>query len=243
MAGPDQLEHHLLAQGQKTQSFFWHRLRNHIVYNALPKTRPLKVVDVGAGAGIFGDYLKLNDQNVSYSFVEPLESLNADLRRRHGATADASSASDFHAYDAVTLLDVLEHQKDDHVFMRDLVAKCKPQTEIVVTVPALPFLWSIWDKKLGHERRYTRKALLKTVAGLAVEVVECGYIFPEMVLPGWLRTFSGEEASSEFPDLPGWLNSILYYQGRSIYALRSFIPVGSSLLMVLRTKFQSFQGD
>ena len=65
----------------------------------------------------------------------------------------------------VTLLDVLEHQEDDAQFIGGLVAKMEPGSVLLLTVPALPKLWSPWDEALGHYRRYTRSSLLDASMG------------------------------------------------------------------------------
>src|SRR5919106_1375048 len=62
--------------------------------------------------------------------------------------------------DVVTLLDVLEHQRDDSGFLAGLLGRMRPDTPLILTVPALPGLWSAWDVALGHHRRYRRGGAL-----------------------------------------------------------------------------------
>src|SRR5437667_443310 len=80
------------------------------------------IADVGAGAGMFGDFVRARLPRVEYHFVEPIDSLAAALARRFGADRDARGA-DLRAFDAVVLLDVLEHQEDDRAFLADLAGR------------------------------------------------------------------------------------------------------------------------
>ena len=124
-------------------------------------------------------------------FIELIDSLGSMLRSVYGESADATSDSRFAAARFVTLLDVLEHQEDDVQFIGGLVAKMEPGSLLLLTVPALPKLWSPWDEALGHFRRYTRSSLLERLNGLPLTTIEVSYLFPEMLLPGYLRTRRG----------------------------------------------------
>ena len=54
---------------------------------------------------------------------------------------------------------------------------------VVVTVPALRWLWSDWDVALHHRRRYHRADLLRLVGRCGVEVLHCSYINTLALLP------------------------------------------------------------
>ncbi|MGH9081590.1 MAG: hypothetical protein ACRDYE_16200, partial [Acidimicrobiales bacterium] len=137
----------------------------------------------------------------------------------------------------VTLLDVLEHQEDDRAFMQRLTARTVPGTVVILTVPALPRLWSSWDEALGHFRRYEKSTLLDRIDGLPLRVDEVSYLFPEMVPLGAVRarrrvpdpSTLGDEA--EFPDLPGVVNDVLYGLGTVSLNLRTHWKTGTSLFL------------
>jgi hypothetical protein len=102
-------------------------------------------------------------------------------------------------------------------------------------------LWSGWDVALGHHRRYDRRSFKRTVEGLAMQVVELSYLFPEMIPLALLRkllrkTSSNGTAPDEaaFPDLPLPVNDALYAVGSVSLAARRRVPAGSSLVAVLR---------
>jgi SAM-dependent methyltransferase len=232
------LEEHLAAQGGDAVDFFWHRLRAKVVAGQLPHGA-FKLLDLGAGAGAFGEYLRRHFPSVEYHFVEPLESLEVALNQRFGLQHNARALADFRQFDVVVLLDVLEHQHNDREFCEQLFRKLRPGTRLILTVPAMQWLWSAWDEALGHEQRYTRRRLRRAFEGLPVRWLECSYLFPEMVPLALARkvklrgTALQTADETHFPTLPAALNESLYQLGRLSLALRAIAPFGTSVLGVL----------
>jgi hypothetical protein len=62
----------------------------------------------------------------------------------------------------------------------------EPGGVVVVTVPALPFLWSREDEVAGHHRRYTRRTLDAQLAACGFARISCEYLFASLVLPAFL---------------------------------------------------------
>ena len=54
---------------------------------------------------------------------------------------------------------VLEHIEDDALAILNLYGKLEPNGQLLIYVPAFPFLYSEMDEKVGHFRRYTRSEL------------------------------------------------------------------------------------
>lgn len=234
----DALEAHLRRQIEHSQRFFWHRLRWRVVRNYLPEGSQFELVDVGAGAGLLGTFLARDRPQATYRFVEPIDSLRRFLCERYGKAADAGDDADYFSAACVTLLDVLEHQQDDHAFLSALVEKMPPGSTLLLTVPALPSLWSQWDIALGHFRRYDKATLVACAAGLPLTVHETSFLFPEMVPLGMLRKRrkrtplpDGLDDDAEFPDLPGFANDMLYSLGTASTSLRRRWRTGTSLFM------------
>jgi SAM-dependent methyltransferase len=232
------LESHLFRQIDRSERFFWHRLRWRAVREYLPSQTSFELVDVGAGAGLLGKFLKRDRPLATYRFIEPIESLGDVLRGVYGDSADAANDSRFESVDYVTLLDVLEHQENDKQFMKQLVDKMKPGSMLLMTVPALPSLWSPWDVALGHFRRYDKATLLDCIDGIPLVTKEVSFMFPEMLPLGYLRsrrrpggTKTDLAAAAEFPDLPGLVNDAFYSLGTGSLAMRRHWKAGTSLFL------------
>jgi hypothetical protein len=117
-----------------------------------------------------------------------------------------------------------------------------PGSLLLLTVPALPSLWSGWDVALGHYRRYRKRDLRSLAAAMPLEIVELSYVFPEMLPPALVRRLrrpasaaaGPAEEAAEFPDPPALVNQLLYGVGRASQAARKVWPAGTSLYAVLR---------
>jgi SAM-dependent methyltransferase len=73
-------------------------------------------------------------------------------------------------FDAVLYLDVLEHIEDDRGELGRAAAHLRPGGALVVLAPAHQWLFSPFDRAIGHHRRYDRGTLTRVVPpGLAVE--------------------------------------------------------------------------
>ncbi len=233
------LELHLNRQMERSRDFFWNRLRWELVLSYLPEGES-EVVDVGAGPGFLGEFLASRRPRTDYRYIEPLEGLEQHLEGRFGGDSNRRD-SNFGEARWVTLMDVLEHQENDHEFLADLAAKMAPGATLLLTVPAMPWLWSDWDEMLGHYRRYTKRMMSDLVADLPLDLVEQSYLFPELIPPGLLRRWrmrkgdgGGDPGDAEFPELSRPLNETLYRVGTGSMALRRIWPAGTSLFAVLK---------
>ncbi len=77
-------------------------------------------------------------------------------------------------YDTVICLDVLEHIDDDMIALRNLKTALKPGGVLIISVPALSWLYSHRDEEIGHYRRYNKHELLKklTAAGFEISTIK-----------------------------------------------------------------------
>ena len=123
------------------------------------------VLEVGAGLGATSILLD-NGTATSWTMLEPDERMYRQLQSpdhqlpknrivKHGTIADANQY-----YDTILYIDVLEHIKDDKEEMEAAAARLNPGGYLVVLSPAFNFLYSEFDKAIGHHRRYTKKDLL-----------------------------------------------------------------------------------
>ena len=209
---------------------FWHRVRFGLVADHLAERTAQVVLDVGAGSGLLGEHLRTSA--IAYRFSEASPALATGLRSRFGD--DAFDDGGPIAADAVVaLLDVIEHVEDDAALLASLAKRMESGAGIVLTVPAMRWLFSSWDTDLGHFRRYSKADLVALVEGAGLRVVEASYLFPELVPPALLRRFRRSDgAAAEFPTLPALLDRLLGVVGRATSRLRRLWPAGTSVYLV-----------
>ncbi len=79
--------------------------------------------------------------------------------------------------DCLIMMDVLEHVERENDFLATTLAKVKPGGQIIVTVPAMQFLFSSHDVFLKHYRRYHREQLLQLLRSHKIVIERCHYFF------------------------------------------------------------------
>ena len=121
------------------------------------------VLEVGAGAGAISRRLiALAD---SITLIEPSPSLSASLAPALGVPVIGESLEEFLAqdrgdrFDTIVSVNVLEHIEDDVGALRGLRAHLSDDGMLCLFVPALPWLFSRFDRSVGHHRRYTKQSL------------------------------------------------------------------------------------
>lgn len=133
-------------------------------------------------------------------------------------------------FDLACLFDVLEHIEED---VPALAALAEISEQLVLTVPALPSLWSEHDERHHHHRRYTKDSLARVLGEGGWQVERIGY-FNSFLLPAAIaqRAISRRYEADKTPPAP--LNALL----TRIFAFeRHFLgklPIGLSLFAVAR---------
>jgi SAM-dependent methyltransferase len=149
----------------------------------LIRERDLQVLDIGCGAGNMHHHL---DRYGTVKGVE-IDPRPVAVAHERGYDVDQGDASQGLAYDdasfdLVTALDVIEHNEDDMAILREAYRILKPGGHLVVTVPALQWLWSYNDEINAHVRRYTTGELRQKLGQVGFRLQRLSYnnffIFP-----------------------------------------------------------------
>lgn len=85
-------------------------------------------------------------------------------------------------FDLITALDVVEHIEDDQSAVDHMMQMLVPGGTLLITVPALPALWTQHDEMNKHFRRYTRQSLTELLAPHG-ELLDCRYLYTSLALP------------------------------------------------------------
>ena len=168
---------HTVCMGEEwfqfaTADHFWMQWRHRVLVRALKRADvPVRrALEIGCGHGVARDMLERD-------FDFPVD--GCDLNRTALEMAKPGKGQLFiydildqapsllGRYDAVFLLDVIEHIPDDAAFLRAAFQHLRPGGLSVINVPAGLGLSSEYDRVAGHLRRYTPR-------GLATLLDRCG---------------------------------------------------------------------
>jgi SAM-dependent methyltransferase len=132
------------------------------------------VLEVGAGLGEFASQFTGLDRLV-ITDVDPdaVESLKARYPEAEVDLFDLAGAARLGLpVETALAINVLEHFEDDAGVLARLAQSVVPGGTIVIWVPAHQSLYSEFDRRVGHVRRYTRASLRRAAerAGLQVEL-------------------------------------------------------------------------
>jgi hypothetical protein len=178
----------------------WETVRSAFFGNkivALANNQPVHVLDIGSGDCWFSEQLLPKLPKGSHITCADLNFTDKDMASSVPGINKVREIPQ-QLFDMVILLDVLEHIKDDKAFLaHDVVPRLKPESNIVISVPAHPSLFTSHDKFLGHHRRYTRRQLLSASRAF-FRTNEHGYLFTSLALVRLLQRVTA--SSSEKPE-------------------------------------------
>ena len=219
---------------------WWWRVREEILLRRISTlfggaARPMRILDVGCGAGLFFDALQ------RFGHVEGIESDPSALQHA-GKWRDRIFLGQLDAsfrpskpYDAILMLDILEHLRNPERLLRDASRLLAPGGRIVITVPAFNWLWTGHDDLNHHVHRYTAAEMRSTVMAAGLVVAEWTYLFQSLVVPkAMVRLLETVlRKPPQVPGIPGEpINSALQAWLRAEYAVARWLPFGTSLLVV-----------
>ena len=182
---------------------FWFRARNRLIVWALQRYAPAftNFLEVGCGTG----YVL---QGVAAAFpaaricgteaqTEGLEFAASRVSRATFLQMDARRMPFNHEFDVIGAFDVIEHIAEDETVLAQMHHALRPGGNLLLTVPQHPFLWSEYDVRAHHVRRYTGSELRQKLARAGFEIVKMSS-FVSVLLP--LMMLSRLTRRTESPD-------------------------------------------
>lgn len=158
------------------------------------------LVEVGAGTGSFSELL-LETEPATLALVEPsamVEDLKKNLADKSFSTAVEIFPNIFaevavrlqkqQSPDSVIYINVLEHIADDRLELETVHRTLREKGRVFIFVPALPSLFSEFDRHIGHFRRYRKREIIEKCQNAGFRVVLSNYFDVAGILP-WLLKY------------------------------------------------------
>jgi SAM-dependent methyltransferase len=238
---------------------WWFVARRQIIHDLLDRYAPGassgqgRWLDVGCGTGVllesYRGFAEKAGVELDEGCVQRANEKGLGVRR----TGSDWDFSELGRFSCVSLCDVLEHVPDEQAAIAAVRAALDEQGILLVTVPALMGLWSNHDVVNHHYRRYTRQTILQCFPTEQWDVLKVSYFSSFLFPPVWMvrkmkglkKKLMGANGQSAAPrhDLefghPLMDRTLLTVFRMERPLLRRWsLPIGSSLLLVVRKKAQ-----
>lgn len=227
------------------EQHWWHISKRRIVTSCIQhylKKKSSRILDIGCGAGKnleqlkkFGKIYGLDSSKEAIKFCKKRGLRNIRLGKAENMPFKPNS------FDLIALLDVLEHT-DDNKTLREVHRVLQKNGLLIITVPALSWLWSEWDKVLHHQRRYNKYDIISVLSRNNFEVIYTTYLYSFLVLPALIirrikqRLFRKKEYTSDFRLSNTLLNWLMSYASKIEFKIAQVIPIpfGTTILVVAK---------
>ena len=226
-------------------NYWWHIAKRELVTEIVTREfpAPARLAEGGIGsARNLVEFQKLGYEVVGFDLMPEsvAHAKSRGLAQVHVHDLGLPWPVEANSLDVALMLDVLEHLESPVEVMLHAKNALREGGGIVFTVPCYPWLYSDWDKSLGHFRRYTAKEMRKQAneAGLTVDLMTHwnGFTLPAaLAVRGYEKVFP-KDKKPEFPRVSPFVNQTLLTMAKIERGWMKAIniPAGLSLVGVLR---------
>jgi len=171
---------------------------NRWMYDQFKHDLKGEVLEIGSGIGNISKLVIEEDHAVTLSdyneeYCETLKKkflLNKNVREILSIDLLHPDFQNMYAayhekFDSIFLLNVIEHIQDDHLAVENCRYLLKQGGHLILLAPAYSWLYSSFDKQLGHFRRYSLRSLSKLLRKNDLDILSGSY-FNFAGIGGWL---------------------------------------------------------
>lgn len=190
----------VVYEGRDLEAMAFARNYHQWILEAFAPYLGARLVEVGAGTGSFSEMLARLPVE-SLSLVEPSETMYRRLLASASRMKTRARVTTYNAVfasvaervraeqrpDSVIYVNVLEHIDDDFAELRTAHRTLAGGGRIFIFVPALRWLYSPFDRRIGHRRRYTRARLRSVVERAGFRVLKAIYFDAAGIIPWWVK--------------------------------------------------------
>jgi len=239
---------HFAALARLEASNFWFRARNELILWALSRyfTGASRLLEAGCGTGFVLSGIAAAKPALEITGSE-IAATGLDFAARRVPDArliqmDARHIPFRDEFDVCCAFDVIEHIEDDRAVLRALRQAAVPGGGLLITVPQHPGLWSEYDVRARHVRRYRAADLREKVTEAGFEILRMTS-FVMLLLPLMAASRLAQQKSradydplAELKMAPAlnWVLEKVLAAERVLIRAGLSLPVGGSLLVVAR---------
>jgi SAM-dependent methyltransferase len=162
--------------GDSAASHWYYRAKSAAMLRMLGPAPIGEILDVGAGSGFFSRVLLDRTGATGATCVDPNYDREHEERHNGKPIRFVFRVNQFSG-NLVLMMDVLEHVPDDTALLAEYAACASAGTRFLITVPALPWMWSGHDVFLEHYRRYTLPEIDRLIAGVGLKKLASSYYY------------------------------------------------------------------
>ena len=224
-----------------TANHFWMQWRFRILIKILSryKLSEKSILEIGCGNGIFRTQMEKEgftvdgcDLNEAALNIAPKGKGRLMLYNIFDRNTQI-----LHNYKSIFLMDVIEHISDDTLFLKTAIEYIKNDGYVVINVPAYKFLYSKYDKEVGHLRRYNKKQIKEILEKCNIRLCYIQYwgffLIPIAFLRKLYFTFFSKNVIKKGIKPPGAIFNILFKLLMHIELLFPFLQfAGTSIIAI-----------
>jgi 2-polyprenyl-3-methyl-5-hydroxy-6-metoxy-1,4-benzoquinol methylase len=206
---------------------------------------PWRVLDIGGGNGVFSRQVEANTNwtvDCADLNTRALELVPPGRGRALYYDIQEPKKEYVGDFDAVFLMDVIEHIEPTQGFIEAALKHVKPGGYVFVNVPALQSLYSRYDEQVGHHRRYNKDSLAAEFKSQKVSILEQRFWGFCLIPVVWVRRIVLQLAQSQrrqtvrigFHPPSKLINTLFVLWHRIETKVLSRPILGTSLLLVAR---------
>ncbi len=221
---------------QVEKDHWWWAGRRQLIRQLLTGYNPQKILDIGCGTGQTLSFLKtIFPKAKLFGLDQSRTAVRFAQNRGHHLVKEGDALHlpfPKETFDIVLLLDVIEHIQDDRQALTEAKRVLKKRGVILITSPALQFIWSHHDSNQGHQRRYTRTRLRTLAQDLDLEIKFLSYFnyfLSSVIIPVRLV--------SRFK----FFESLTNYDAKINFGIASLSPLNWFLKLVFVTEIKLLQ--
>jgi SAM-dependent methyltransferase len=133
----------------------------------------ISILEFGAGTGTLAQLFE-SIYTIKPICIEIAPALQKILKSKGFETIDSLSKLE-KTYMYIYTSNVLEHIDDDLAYLKAIRNCLDKDGKLAIYVPAIPFLFSEFDRRVGHYRRYSKGELVSKVQKAGFKIEECYY--------------------------------------------------------------------